>query len=158
MSDKDEPAERKRTVGETFAKLYPNLDPSPVIRNLLDAHEAQARKTESFRKAMETPIKLPEPVDYSFLENTPDRRAARASEETARLLDALVQSAVVADARAVEAEARAVEAERRAVVADAREDRMLELAGKNLTWAKVAAVSGIVGILATIIVALLTAR
>ncbi len=149
MNDQSEPGERKRTIGETYAKLHRGFDPSPAIENLLHAHASATKKTESFRRSMEAAsgaVKMPEPIDYSFLADSPERRAARASEQTAELLEALVSSAVASDARAVEAERCAVQAEERAIETERREQVMLRWTIASVILAAIAAAASIVTI------------
>ncbi|GAA5122694.1 hypothetical protein GCM10023339_41460 [Alloalcanivorax gelatiniphagus] len=90
--------------------------------------------------------RLIDQIDWS---NTPEARAAKAGEKTAELLEALVESAVESDTRAADAERRAVEAED-------RENRMLELTIANTRISKVAAISGVIGVLVGIVAIVVT--
>jgi hypothetical protein len=77
-------------------------------------------------------------VDLHFT-NIPEMRAARAAEQTAELIEALVEASVTAEVRAFEAEARAVEVE-------AHGNKMLELTITNTRISKIAAIPSVVGV------------
>jgi hypothetical protein len=127
---------------EKLDRLFKNK-PSPAIQRILDLQADMAARMPVIPDIAVSPM-----VDFDFT-NTPEMRAARAAEQTAELIEALVEASVTADARAFEAEARAVEVE-------ARENKMLELTITNTKISKIAAISGVVGVLVGIVAIVVT--
>jgi hypothetical protein len=103
-------------------------------------------------------IAMPEMPDYASMSHEiakidwadmPEARAARAAEQTAGLLENLVEAALAAQAQAAKADARAVAAE-------TRENKMLELTIANMRMSKVAAISGVIGVIVGLIAVVIT--